>query len=974
MLLGAAGVPQDLAESRDYDAIFSELEAAGITVYLPFTQYQESPVALSLGLESDFFPPPYGTADPSVYEAMRAHGIQLVIAAEQLYDPNEPMPLPENDPLQALISAAGRDLIYAIYSYDEPALRGVSVAASEALYEHIKSIDPTIQVLQIHAGIDTIEGREAYFNDVIAHAEWADIVGFDVYPIGLSRGAVTPYSNGAMVSPAETVQAYMAWLQAELPDKQYTMVLQAFNVLDLYSDEMLATLDPAVVAALSSPTAAELAGMLSATDGAAAVFWWGQSHIVDSTTSQLWQDVLGETATFTAGFPDADIIGTLGADILVGTDVAERISGDGGDDELHGRGGNDILVGGTGADTMQGDGGDDTYYVDNAGDLVDESNGSGTDVIRTNLASFNLETANVLGSVENLVGSSGMGQVLTGNAFANIISGSWGNDTLSGGGGTDTLRGGGGNDFYVVNDAAVTVDETGGSGTDTIWTSMAEFNLASAGILGDIENLTGTAATGQALTGNTLDNVITGGDRNDTLAGGGGYDTLRGGAGDDIYLITGTEYIDETGGSGDDEVRTALSGFDLNGPSVQGDIENLTGTSASGQYLVGNALNNIINAGAGNDTLDGGAGLDTLSGGLGDDLYLVDQSDEIVIESEGAGIDNVISTATVTLAENVENLLLLGDAAINGTGNADTNEIYGNGASNVIDGGAGADSMAGGSGNDTYMVDNVSDQILELPGGGTDTVLSSASSYTLSANVENGRIVAVGAANLTGNNQANTLFAGDGNNELRGGNGIDTVSYLYAGRGVTVTLNLGGAQATGGSGTDSLNNIENLTGSYFNDTLIGNIAANRISGVAGNDTIEGGGGNDVLSGGSGNDILSGGSGYDILSGGSGYDTFVFNTVLGSTNIDKIMNFRTPGDTIALENNGIFSALTTTGTLAAGAFNTGSAATQADDRIIYDSQTGALLYDADGMGGVSAVQFATLTDLVGTLTHTDFMII
>ena len=267
--------------------------------------------------------------------------------------------------------------------------------------------------------------------------------------------------------------------------------------------------------------------MLSATDGAAAVFWWGQSHIVDSTTSQLWQDVLGETATFTAGFPDADIIGTLGADILVGTDVAERISGDGGDDELHGRGGNDILVGGTGADTMQGDGGDDTYYVDNAGDLVDESNGSGTDVIRTNLASFNLETANVLGSVENLVGSSGMGQVLTGNAFANIISGSWGNDTLSGGGGTDTLRGGGGNDFYVVNDAAVTVDETGGSGTDTIWTSMAEFNLASAGILGDIENLTGTAATGQALTGNTLDNVITGGDRNDTLAGGGGYDTER---------------------------------------------------------------------------------------------------------------------------------------------------------------------------------------------------------------------------------------------------------------------------------------------------------------------------------------------------------------------------------------------------------------------------------------------------------------
>jgi Ca2+-binding RTX toxin-like protein len=1046
MIVGTAGVPQDLAQSRDYDAIFSALEAAGVSVYAPNTQYQENPVALSLGLESDFLPPPFGTADPSVYEAMRAHGIKLVITADQLYDANLPMPSAEDDPLLALIDAAGADLIYGIYGYDEPAHTGVSVAASQALYEHIKSIDPALQVLQVHRNLDeensahlTPEGMEAYLDLVAAHAQWADIVGFDVYPIGLSRGSVTPYSNGLMVSPEQAVQDYMTWLQTELPQKQHVMVLQAFNVLDLYSDEMLATLDPEVVAALTPPTAQELADMLLAAEGADAVFWWGQSHITDSTISQLWQNVLAETAAYLADFPDSDIIGTTGADVLNGTEIAERISGDDGDDALHGGDGDDILVGGTGADTMQGDGGNDTYYVDNAGDVVDEGDGTGLDIIRTNLASFSLQSANVLGSVENLIGTSGLGQILTGNSLANTITGSWGNDRLEGGGGSDILRGGKGNDIYVVNEPGVTVDETDASGTDTVWTSMAVFSLATAGILGDVENLTGTSESGQTLTGNTLDNVITGGSGNDTLEGGGGNDTLRGSAGNDIYIVTDVELVDETGGAGEDEVRTALSGFDLKGPHVLGDIENLTGTALVNQILIGNALNNKITAGAGDDTLDGDAGQDTLAGGAGGDLYFVDQSNDIVIELEGAGVDNVFSTATYMLADHVENLKLQGEAAINGTGNGLDNSIQGNNAANVINGGAGADSMSGGggadtywvdnsgdfvfeelsegsaidtinstldwmlgdyienltligpnalsgvgnslsntitgnefantldggagadtlqggAGNDIYLVDDTADQIVELSGGGTDLVLSSATSYTLSANIESARILSTGAADLTGNNLGNTLYAGEGNNALRGGTGSDTVSYINALGGVTVRLDLNVFQATGGSGSDFLANIENLTGSYLNDKLTGNSAVNRIDGSGGDDTINGGLGN------------------DILTGGAGNDTFVFNSTLGSTNVDTIRSFRTPGDTIALENNGIFTALTTEGILAAGAFNTGSAAKQADDRIIFNTQTGALLYDADGKGGVAAVQFAVLTDLVGVLKYTDFMII
>jgi Ca2+-binding RTX toxin-like protein len=113
-----------------------------------------------------------------------------------------------------------------------------------------------------------------------------------------------------------------------------------------------------------------------------------------------------------------------------------------------------------------------------------------------------------------------------------------------------------------------------------------------------------------------------------------------------------------------------------------------------------------------------------------------------------------------------------------------------------------------------------------------------------------------GAANLTGNTLANVLYAGVGNNVLNGSTGIDTVSYAYgvAGTtGVTVSLALTTAQATGGSGSDTLIGIENLTGSPNNDTLTGNSGANVLNGGAGNDTLDGGSGIDTMTGGDGSD-------------------------------------------------------------------------------------------------------------------------
>ena len=466
----------------------------------------------------------------------------------------------------------------------------------------------------------------------------------------------------------------------------------------------------------------------------------------------------------------------------------------------------------------------------------------------------------------------------------------------------------------------------------------------------NVENLllSGNAAING--TGNALVNAIYGNGAANVINGGGGADLMSGGDGDDTYFVDNAgDMVDEGGGSGIDRICTELASFDLTTAAILGSIENLAGTNATGQILTGNTLDNVI---------DGGGGADTMSGGAGADDYWVDNGGDVVIETlnDGTAIDTVHSTVSWTLGAFVENLVLLGPMAINGVGNGLSNNITGTAAANTLNGGAGADVLQGLAGNDSYVVDDSSDQVIELSGGGNDTVLSSASNYTLSANVENGNIMAAGTANLTGNSLANMLLAGNGNNVINGDTGNDTVSYIRAATAVTVDLAVTIAQATGGSGIDTLTSIENLTGSDFNDTLAGNSGANRISG------------------GGGNDRLNGGLGNDLLIGGAGRDLFVFNSALGAANIDRIQGYNAANDTILLENNGIFAVLATAGVLAAEAFNTGSAATQADDRIIYNAATGALLYDTDGTGAAAAVQFATLSGVIGTLSFADFVII
>jgi len=147
--------------------------------------------------------------------------------------------------------------------------------------------------------------------------------------------------------------------------------------------------------------------------------------------------------------------------------------------------------------------------------------------------------------------------------------------------------------------------------------------------------------------------------------------------------------------------------------------------------------------------------------------------------------------------------------------------------------------------------------------------------------------------------------------------------------------------------------------------LTGGTVSNQLDGEAGSDTLDGGPGNDTLSGGSGN---------DVLNGGSGGDAFMFNASLGAGNIDTLQSYNSAEDVVLLD-NAVFAGIGADGsTLSASAFTTGTAATTTGHRIVFNSASGALLYDADGSGAIAAVQFATLVGLNGTIANTEFLII
>jgi Ca2+-binding RTX toxin-like protein len=430
------------------------------------------------------------------------------------------------------------------------------------------------------------------------------------------------------------------------------------------------------------------------------------------------------------------------------------------------------------------------------------------------------------------------------------------------------------------------------------------------------------------LLGDALDNDIRGFAGNDTLTGLAGRDRLDGGAGNDrmvggdgndtYYVGSSSDVVSETNSSsssgGIDIVFSALSGYTLGTNVENGRID-----TSSASNLTGNSLNNVLTAGAGGNVLNGDAGVDTVDYALAASAVTISLATNSTQATGGSGSDTMIS---------IENL----------TGSAHADRLTGSSGANVLNGGAGNDTMTGGDGSDTYYVGSSGDVVSETNAnagsGGTDTVLSALTSYTLGSNVENGRVNTSASANLTGNSLNNVLTAGTGNNVLNGDSATDTADYGSAASAVSLSLAVTVAQATGGSGSDTLISIENLTGSAYADRLTGS---------------------------SGNNLLSGGSGNDTLSGGAGSDSFRFSSALSGSNVDSILDYSVANDTLQLENS-VFTKLITTGTLSGSYFraNTTGIASDADDYIVYETDTGKLFFDGDGSGAGLTVLIATLT--------------
>ena len=598
-----------------------------------------------------------------------------------------------------------------------------------------------------------------------------------------------------------------------------------------------------------------------------------------------------------------------------------------GGDRLRGSGDADTLNGGLGADTLEGGAGDDTYVIADKAGVVLESADGGIDTVLVALTAAgtytladNVEIATVTAAptvAVNLVGNA-LDNELTGNAAANTLSGGAGNDTIDGGAGADQLAGGAGDDIYVVTESGDVVTELAGAGIDTVLTTLSAYTLgANVEFLFHVGNgmFTGT--------GNSLHNLMVagsggsrldGGSGDDFLIGGAGNDSLAGGIGDDLFDVSaGIDTID--GSLGSDRVQgladygnynivrlnetdTLLTHYSGAKVTVR-NVESLDfgGTVMSMEQTLGNSVgpgSDTVFGSNSADVLDGGAGDDVLVGRGGDDLYILSSPRDIAYEVAGGGHDTVelgfAAASTYMLNIDLEDAVITGTAAIGIIGNEKANYLGGNAAANNLSGaggddtlvgGAGSDTLAGGGGDDIFVVADSGDQVRENAGEGYDTVISRLASYTLTANVEDLVYEGTGGFTGRGNDGANRLVGGAGNDSLAGGLGDD----LFQASGGKDTIDGGAGQdgfyglnafasyaivranatdtvLTGGDGhVYTVRNVENV---YFSDAGWMTLAqvqrntagsgADHLLGTDGSDTLDGGAGADTLEGGNGNDV------------------------------------------------------------------------------------------------------------------------
>jgi Ca2+-binding RTX toxin-like protein len=700
---------------------------------------------------------------------------------------------------------------------------------------------------------------------------------------------------------------------------------------------------------------------------------------------------------------DDSLDGTTGADTMngfAGNDQLgggagnDSIAGGDGNDSLSGGAGNDFVAGGAGNDTLSGDEGDDTVlggdgddsiigigFTTVAGehDLID--GGAGVDGVGfwwnassvvVDLGAGTLSgggASATLTGIENVLGTSAADRI-TGDAGGNVLNGNGGADTVNGAGGDDTLFGSGGTltggagaDSYVFMTTGTGSAIAGfATGTDTIhldasW-QMRALDLSGRFSAGDARFYAAAGANaGHDADDRVVYNTISGELFYDRDGSGSGavelIGTLQGApslAATDIVVdngtapgsaITGTAGDDSLTGSPDNDTISGLGGNDtlLGG----GGFDSLDGGTGN-DSLFGGEDADYLRGGEGNDTLLTSSyydlGYDTLDGGLGDDTYVIgNKYSEQDVFLDGGGIDTVDTVINWTLGAGFENLILriYDESGPSGTGNELNNVIQ---------------SMAGYKGG--YRIDGA---------GGNDTLLG-------------------------GDNPDTFLFrAGGGNygsDVIDGGGDADQIAFstwegAYATSGVTIDLRAGTVSGGMTSGSATFVNVEDATGGDFNDHLIahdGKTFFDRWGEVTRGANLSGMGGNDTLEGGADN---------DQLVGGTGADAFVFSAAPGVASADVVTDFATGSDKLWLDAR-VMTALGASGNFgasdarfyAAGGANAGH---DTDDRVVFNTTTGDLWYDADGSGGGAAQLIATLAGgdpwnppVVATLAAQDIMVL
>lgn len=629
-----------------------------------------------------------------------------------------------------------------------------------------------------------------------------------------------------------------------------------------------------------------------------------------------------------------NVWGSGAGDILYGDNGANGLNGVWGDDEIWGRDGNDTLRGSYGADTLYGENGDDHLFGGDDDDLLE--GGPGADILNgdsgLDTASYQHSNAGVMVNLTTGAGRSGHAQGdvlksienLLGSAHADLLEGDNGANRLFGGGGSDQLLGHGGDDLLEGGAGADRLD--GGAGTDTV-----SYATSGTGVTVRIGNgiLTGGHAEGDALinienvNGSEYKDVLEGDGGANRLYGGNGDDELRGNNGDDV-LEGGTGADRIHGGAGTDTisyelsdagVMVNLSDATLSGGHADGDvmtgIENVTGTdyrdmlrgddAASRLYgrggddeLNGGAGDDILEGGAGADWLDGGAGADRLHGGGGMDTVSYQESDTGVTVniSDGTGkrgqAEGDVLTQVEHLTGSAYNDVLVGDNNANVLeGKNGNDELRGNDGHDVLQGGAGADRLSGGAGND-WLIYQDSDagvrvDLLDntVQGGHAQGDIIEGFENVRGSAFQDVLIGDDGANTLDGGAGDDVLYGGPGFDRLDGGPGVDRVTFEDSDSGVTVHL-FGDSSFVSYEDQDVIKNVENVTGSAYQDELYGDDNDNQLEGGAGDDILSGGWGNDILKGDAGADLFYGGPGADRMYGGEGADIFEFYWFLGRT--------------------------------------------------------------------------------------------